>query len=242
MKWIDNDVVAFDLETTGTDIENDRVVTAALIRLQPDGRMVWERSWLVDPGVPIPAEAAAIHGVTTERARQGGAAAPGAIEAITQEVAEGLLGGVPLVVMNARFDLTLLDRECRRHGVPALTDRLGHEPAPVVDPLILDKYVDRYRRGKRTLQALCEYYAVTFNSAHQAGEDAFAAARVALRVGEKYPEIGGKTAAALHDLQVRAAAAQAASFQQYLRRTANPQAYVEPAWPLVPFNVQQARR
>ena len=70
--------------------------------------------------------------------------------------AEALLAvGIPLVVYNAPYDLSLLDRECRRHRV----EPLGY-PHPVIDPLVIDKAVDRYRKGKRTLVAAAERYGV----------------------------------------------------------------------------------
>jgi DNA polymerase-3 subunit epsilon len=136
--------------------------------------------------------------------------------------------------MNARYDLSLLDRECRRHGVPSLAERLGRAPAPVVDPLVLDKHVDRYRRGKRALQALCAHYGVPLDDAHNAGADALAAARVARRMGEAYAAVGVLAPADLHVLQTSAAAEQSASLQAYLRKTSNPAAVVEPAWPVIP--------
>ncbi|MEV6207830.1 3'-5' exonuclease [Kitasatospora sp. NPDC051914] len=240
MSWLGASLLAFDLETTGTDIENDRIVTAALVRLEPDGSASAERHWLVDPGIPIPEQATAIHGIDTERARGRGVPAAGAVEEITRAIAEALGSGIPLVIMNARYDLSLLDRECRRHGVTPLSARLGGTPAPVIDPLVLDKHADRYRRGKRNLQALCTHYGVTLDGAHQAGADAVAAAGVARRLGEVFPAVGGVPLADLHALQVRAAAEQAASFEQYLRRTSDPDARVEPAWPVVPYGAGAA--
>ncbi|WP_431683874.1 3'-5' exonuclease [Kitasatospora sp. KL5] len=240
MSWLGASLLAFDLETTGTDIENDRIVTAALVRLEPDGSASAERHWLVDPGIPIPAQATAIHGIDTERARGRGVPAAGAVEEITRAIAEALGSGIPLVIMNARYDLSLLDRECRRHGVTPLSARLGGTPAPVIDPLVLDKHADRYRRGKRNLQALCTHYGVALDGAHQAGADAVAAAGVARRLGEVFPAVGGVPLADLHALQVRAAAEQAASFEQYLRRTSDPEARVEPAWPVVPYGAVAA--
>ncbi|MFE7119937.1 exonuclease domain-containing protein, partial [Streptomyces sp. NPDC057654] len=148
MSWYRGTLTGFDLETTGTDIEHDRVVTAALVRLEPDGGTAGERTWLLDPGIAIPEEAAAIHGISTERARAQGSPAAPAIAEIADAVAEVLRAGAPLVVMNARYDLSLLDRECRRHGVAPLSERLGPGPWPVVDPLVLDKHADRYRKGK----------------------------------------------------------------------------------------------
>ncbi|MFI2184087.1 3'-5' exonuclease [Streptomyces sioyaensis] len=235
MSWHQELLVSFDLETTGTDVEHDRIVTAALIRLEGDGRAVEKLTWLLDPGVPIPEEAAAIHGISTTYVQEHGRPPADAIAEITEALAEALRADIPLVVMNARYDLSLLDRECRRHGLPTLTERLGHPPAPVIDPLVLDKHVDRYRKGKRALQALCGHYGVRLDGAHEAGADAAAAAGVVRRIGEKYPAVALPSPRALHALQEQAAAEQAASFQEYLRRSGDPRAIVEPAWPLIPY-------
>ncbi|NEC93328.1 exonuclease domain-containing protein, partial [Streptomyces sp. SID12501] len=115
--------VAFDLETTGTDVETDRIVTAAVVRLDSGGAVSAERTWLLDPGVAIPEQASAIHGISTAHAREHGAPAAAAIAEIARTVAEELRAGTPLVVMNARYDLSLLDRECRRHGVESISER-----------------------------------------------------------------------------------------------------------------------
>ncbi|MEW1869543.1 3'-5' exonuclease [Streptomyces caelestis] len=234
MTWTTGPLAAFDLETTGTDIETDRIVTAAVVRLEPDGGVSTERTWLLDPGVAIPEEAAAIHGISTAQARAQGAPAPRAVEEITQTVAEVLRAGTPLVVMNARYDLSLLDRECRRYGLESLSERLGSLPSPVIDPLVIDKHIDKYRKGKRALHALCAHYGVSLDDAHDARADAVAAARVVRRLGEKHRPVGTMSLADLHDLQVRAAAEQSASLQAYLRRTTNPAAVVERAWPVIP--------
>ncbi|MGW9175775.1 exonuclease domain-containing protein [Streptomyces decoyicus] len=238
MSWHQELLVSFDLETTGTDIERDRIVTAALIRMEGDGRAVEKQTWLLDPGVPIPDEAAAIHGISTAYVQEHGRSPMTAIEEITEALAEALRADIPLVVMNARYDLSLLDRECRRHGLRTLTERLGHEPAPVIDPLVLDKHVDRYRKGKRALQALCSHYGVRLDGAHEAGADAAAAAGVARRIGEKFPAVAIPSPRALHALQEQAAAEQAAAFQAYLRRSGDPQAIIEPAWPLIPYQAR----
>lgn len=235
MSWHQGLLVSFDLETTGTDVEQDRIVTAALLRLEGDGRPAAKLTWLLDPGVPIPDEAAAIHGISTAYVQEHGRPPATAIEEITEALAEALRAEIPLVVMNARYDLSLLDRECRRHGLRTLTERLGQAPAPVIDPLVLDKHVDRYRKGKRALQALCGHYGVPLDGAHEAGADAAAAAGVARRIGEKYPAVALPSPRALHTLQEQAAAEQAASFQAYLRRSGDPRAIVEPAWPLIPY-------
>ncbi|MEU0359323.1 3'-5' exonuclease [Streptomyces cyaneofuscatus] len=234
MSWHQGPLVGFDLETTGTDVESDRIVTAALVRLDPDGTVAEQRTWLLDPGVAIPEQASAIHGIGTDHARKHGARAASAVAEIAQAVAEVLRSGVPLVVMNARYDLSLLDRECGRYGLDSVEQRIGGVPSPVIDPLVIDKHVDKYRKGKRALQALCEHYGVTLSDAHDATADAVAAVRVVRRMGERHRPVSTLPPAELHALQVRAAAEQSASLQAYLRRTANPTAVVEQAWPVIP--------
>ncbi|MFD3972772.1 3'-5' exonuclease [Streptomyces cyaneofuscatus] len=234
MSWHQGPLVGFDLETTGTDVETDRIVTAALVRLEPDGTVAEQRTWLLDPGVAIPEQASAIHGIGTDHARKHGARAASAVAEIAHAVAEVLRSGVPLVVMNARYDLSLLDRECGRYGLDSVEQRIGGVPSPVIDPLVIDKHVDKYRKGKRALQALCEHYGVTLSDAHDATADAVAAVRVVRRMGERHRPVSTLPPAELHTLQVRAAAEQSASLQAYLRRTANPTAVVEQAWPVIP--------
>ncbi|MFD8115989.1 3'-5' exonuclease [Streptomyces microflavus] len=234
MSWHQGPLVGFDLETTGTDVETDRIVTAALVRLEPDGTVTEQRTWLLDPGVAIPEQASAIHGIGTDHARKHGARAASAVEEIAHAVAGVLRSGVPLVVMNARYDLSLLDRECGRYGLDSVDERIGGVPSPVIDPLVIDKHVDKYRKGKRALQALCEHYGVTLSDAHDATADAVAAVRVVRQMGERHRPVSTLPPAELHALQVRAAAEQSASLQAYLRRTANPAAVVEQAWPVIP--------
>lgn len=149
--WYERTLFAYDCESTGVDVETARIVTASVIRITPD-RVVYPYSWLVDPGVDIPAEATAVHGITTERAREDGMDPRVAVGEIAQAIGGAWFDGHPVVIFNAPYDLTVLDRELRRHGWAPLT------PGPVVDPLVIDKQVDRYRRGKRTLEAACAHY------------------------------------------------------------------------------------
>ena len=163
MSWTDGPLLGFDTETTGVDVDHDRIVTAALVRRDASGTHV--RSWLIDPGVPIPDAAAAIHGVSTEHARTHGRPPREALEEIATDLAEALRGGVPVVAYNASFDLCLLDAELRRHRLKTLPDRLCSDARPVIDPLVLDRAEDRLRRGKRKLVDLCGYYQVVESGA-----------------------------------------------------------------------------
>jgi DNA polymerase-3 subunit epsilon len=238
MSWHTRRLAAFDLETTGIDSESDRIVTAA-VSVVGDSRPPLLHAWLLDPGIPIPPGASAVHGITTERARADGRPPREAVEEIVGLLAEQLLQGVPVVAFNARFDLTTLDREARRHDIAPLLDRVGGEAGMlVVDPYVLDKQVDRFRKGKRTLGAVCAHYNVPLDEAHASHADALAAARVAWRLGQAFPELAVELRA-LHEQQVAWAAEQAASFEDYLRRNGRDER-IEPAWPIVPLPVPAA--
>jgi DNA polymerase-3 subunit epsilon len=222
--WGGQDLVGFDLETTGVDVETDRIVTAAVV--------VWTRSpevatweWLLNPGVEIPPGASAVHGITTEDA-QAGMDPRQALAQIAGHLVGAVARSVPIVAFNAAFDLTMLDRELRRHDLPPLI-RSGDYPGlvsaeagfRVLDPHILDKSVDRYRRGKRTLSATCEHYKVESGAAHTAVGDAVSALRLVKALADRYPaEIGDRSFSDLHEFQVREAQVQADSFREYLGR------------------------
>ncbi len=233
MSWHLGRLAAFDVETTGTDPEADRIVTAAL-SIVGVGLAGVHHFWIVDPGVEIPAAATAVHGVTTQRARSEGVSPQQAVAEITELLAAEVRARVPIVAFNARFDLTILDREARRHGVVPLVERSGAaDSLLVIDPYVLDKQIDRYRPGKRTLDAVCAHYGVPLGSAHQAGADALAAARVAYRIGTLAPELAGLDIEQLHADQVSWAAAQAASLQAHFRQQGRME-LVQGAWPVVP--------
>ncbi|MEU7154079.1 3'-5' exonuclease [Streptomyces sp. NPDC045456] len=231
MSWHLGRLCGFDLETTGPDPETARIVTACVVQCG-GGHPTQSATWLTDvDGHEIPDEAAAIHGVTTERARAEGVDLRAAVEQILGALGQAVLAGVPIVAMNARYDLTLLDREARRYGMKPLTDHLPE--TRVVDPFVIDKKVDRYRRGSRKLTALCEHYAVPLDGAHSADADAIAACRVAWRQGTRYAQLAAMSLDELYTAQVAWAAEQAASLQQYFRRK-DPAAVVQGAWPVVP--------
>ncbi len=236
MSWHARRLAAFDIETTGVDCDTDRIVTAA-VSVVGGGEPSEHRLWRVDPGVEIPAEATAVHGISTEQARREGSDPRGAVDEICGLLALQLRRGVPVIAFNARFDLTLLDREARRHGVTPLVDRVGGaEHLLVVDPYVLDKRLDRHRAGKRTLGAVCAHYRVSLLDAHAAGADALAAARVAWRMGQAFGELRELELAALHAHQVQWAAEQATSLREHLLAEGRDER-VEGAWPLVPLAV-----
>lgn len=113
MSWHTGRMAAFDLETTAADPETARIVTAC-VALVGGNKPQQLSNWVADPGIEIPAGAAAIHGYDTARARAEGQPAAEVIEQVTAALAQALTMGIPIVAMNVRYDLTVLDRECRR--------------------------------------------------------------------------------------------------------------------------------
>ncbi len=240
--WFEGRLAGFDLETTGVDVENDRIVTACVVQVG-GGRPTAAANWLANPGVDIPAEAARVHGITTARAKAEGAPAAEVVEQLAAAVIQVQRDGLPLVIMNAPFDLTLLDRECRRHGVPSPVDVIGRDGLRVIDPRVLDKKLDPRRRGSRTLTDLCRQYEVRLDGAHASDADAIAACRVVWRIGQCYPRIGRVDVRGLHLLQCGWAADQQESLRAYFARTPGKEERAEGVrteWPFIPVNAPEA--
>ena len=227
--WCDAPLASLDLETTGRDPANDRILAIALFR-QEDGQTPTPIvDTLVDPGpeIAIPEEAAAVHGITRERLITEGA--PPLAE-VLHEVHAALCGlaadGIAVVIYNAPFDWPFLAAELTRLDPPRqLPD------CALVDPLVLDRHVDRYRKGKRTLEAAAEHYGVMLDDAHEAAADALASLGVARAIGRAYPDLGALAPRELHAVQVQAHGVWKDSFNAYLRRIGADREPVTGDWP-----------
>ncbi len=232
--WYEGPLAAFDTETTGVDVENDRIVSAAVVIQDAPGTRPRVTRWLVNPGVPVPEAATAVHGLTDEHLQRNGRWPAPVMHEIAEVLSEQAVAGRPLVVMNAPFDLTLFDRELRRHRASSLDRWFESAPLLVLDPRVLDKHLDRYRKGRRTLTDLCEHYGVTLEGAHDAGADALAALEVVRAVGRRFAaRLERLSPAELHTLQAVWHAAQARGLQAWFARSGSEEA-VDPAWPLRP--------
>ncbi|MDQ1039934.1 DNA polymerase-3 subunit epsilon [Streptomyces sp. V3I8] len=232
--WYEGPLAAFDTETTGVDVETDRIVSAAVVVQDAPGSRPRVRRWLVNPGVPVPEGATAVHGLTDDHLRRNGRWPSPVMDEIVRELAEQSAAGRPLVVMNAPFDLTLLDRELRRHRASSLDHWFESVPLHVLDPRVLDKYLDRYRKGRRTLTDLCAHYEVELRGAHDAAADALASLEVVRAVGRRFAlRLERLSAAELHTLQAVWHAAQARGLQAWFARSGVEES-VDPAWPLRP--------
>ncbi|MGW6569334.1 exonuclease domain-containing protein [Streptomyces sp. NPDC054975] len=232
--WYEGPLAAFDTETTGVDVEQDRIVSAALVVQDTAGGRPRVTRWLVNPGIPVPPAATEVHGLTDDHLRRNGRWPAPVMEELGRALAEQCAAGRPLVVMNAPFDLTILDRELRRHRASSLGRYLENASLCVLDPRVLDKHLDRYRKGRRTLTDLCAQYGVELDGAHDAAADATAALDVVRAVARRFAtRLERLSPAELHTLQAVWHAAQARGLQAWFTRNGTPET-VDPAWPLRP--------
>lgn len=233
MTWTSRPWVGFDLETTGTNPEVDRIVSAAVVTYD-GGRPARVKTWLADPCVPIAPGATALHGITTELARTAGRPAADVVAEITAALIEAVRDEQPIVVMNAPFDLTMLEREAERYGLRSL---FSAAVPMVLDPRVLDKRVDRYRSGTRRLEDLCRVYGVIHGGAHEAAADAVAACAVTETVVAWHPVLAAMPLDELHEQQVRWAADQQASLRDHFAVTPGKEhraASCRTDWPIIP--------
>lgn len=228
MTWHLAPLAAYDCETTSADPETARIVTATLVRI--NGRQTETRNWLVNPGVPIEPGATAVHGITDEYAQQNGMHPSAAAAQILAELDECWTSGRPVIIYNAPFDLTILDRELRRHCNGVNLDGII---GTVIDPFVIDKELDKYRKGSRTLTACAAHYEVRLEDAHTSEGDALAAARVAYRLAQVYPERLSRVEE-LNQLQAMWRADWAVGFGEYLEKQGKPND-VSGDWPLIPY-------
>lgn len=218
------ELAVFDLETTGLEVQTARIVTATVATLNQAGEVTSLREWLVNPGVEIPEVAASVHGVTTEMAQANGMQPNLAVAEIVQLLKE-LNQTMPLVAFNAPYDFSILKFEAERYQIPAL------DPRPVIDPLVLDRQLDKWRKGKRNLGLMSEQYGVKLVDAHNSTADAVAAGLIAQAMARKFSELSTDVIQ-IHDQQVIWSDEQSESFAKYLRTQNRPDYRAELGWPI----------
>lgn len=222
-------LLGFDTETTGTDVWGDRIVSAALVFKESFHATPLKYEWLIDPGVEIPEEASKIHGITTERARNEGKQPAEVLQELNYLAHTFMVEKqATLVAYNAPFDLTLLREDTERHGLVYAAQMATR----VVDPLVIDKQTDKWRKGRRTLSATAQHFGIDPAGAHGALADVVMTMRIAYKLAAKFPALQ-VPAAELHGWQEQWKAAQDADYQQYLRKS-RPDAVVESFWPVAP--------
>lgn len=169
-----NPIVFFDLETTGINISTDRIVEISYLKVYPDGREE-TKTMRINPGMPIPPESTAVHGITD---------ADVADCPTFKEVAKSIandLEGCDLAGYNSnRFDVPLLVEELLRADVQFDMSRRK----------LIDVQVVFHKMEQRTLSAAYKFYCdKDLEDAHSAQADTHATYEVLKAQLDRYPQL-----------------------------------------------------
>lgn len=165
----------FDLETTGVNIASDRIVEIAIVRIQLDGSQQVKRK-LINPGMPIPEAATAVHKITNDMVKNEPTFKQAANE-IKQFIEGCDLGGFN----SNRFDIPLLVEEFLRVDQPLDLSKVK----------LVDVQKIFHTMEQRTLSAAYKFYcSKDLDGAHSAEVDASATVEVLLSQVQRYPQLG----------------------------------------------------
>lgn len=167
-------IIFFDLETTGVDVTHDRIVEISMIKVLPSGEEI-EKTRRVNPGIPIPAEATAVHHITD---------ADVANEPSFRQIAKSLANemvGCDIAGFNSnRFDIPMLDQEFQRAGV-----KFDFTKARFVDVQTIF-----HKKEQRTLVAAYRFYCgKELDGAHSANADTRATLEVLKSQLDRYDDL-----------------------------------------------------
>lgn len=167
-------IVFFDLETTGTNVTQDRIVEISIIKVLPDGKEI-EKTRRVNPGIPIPAEATAVHHITDEDV---------ANEPTFRQIAKSLADlftDSDIAGFNSnRFDIPLLIEEFHRAGVTLDLSRTR----------FIDVQTIFHKKEQRTLSAAYKFYCgCNLEDAHSANADTRATYEVLKAQLDRYDDL-----------------------------------------------------
>lgn len=169
-----NPLVFFDLETTGINIVKDRIVEISFVKVHPNGKEE-SKTRRINPGMPIPPESTAIHGITDEDVKD----CP-----TFKEVAKSLaaqIEGCDLAGFNSnRFDIPMLAEEFLRAGVDLDLNKRK----------FVDVQTIFHKMEQRTLSAAYKFYCdKTLENAHTAEADTYATYEILKAQLDRYPEL-----------------------------------------------------
>ena len=169
-----NPLVFFDLETTGIDIAKDRIVEISMVKVMPNGEEI-VKTRRINPGMPIPPESTAIHGITDEDVKD----CPK-----FKEIAKSLaaqIEGCDLAGFNSnRFDIPMLAEEFLRAGVDVDLKRRK----------FIDEQTIFHKMEQRNLTAAYKFYCnKDLANAHSAEADTMATYEVLKAQLDRYPEL-----------------------------------------------------
>jgi DNA polymerase-3 subunit epsilon len=177
--WREIEIALLDVETTGRDASVDRVVELGIV-VGRGGVVIARYNWLVNPGIPIPEEVRAVHGISDDDVKD-----KPRFEAVAHEIAAALKGCVP-AAYNAAFDRAFVMGEFAR--AKTSTER-GFDDVPAlrrevdwIDPLVWARDIQSDEKS-RALGDVAARLGITLENAHRASDDAEAALLVLYALG-----------------------------------------------------------
>jgi DNA polymerase-3 subunit epsilon len=185
-QWIEHPIAFLDTETTGRDAAVDRIIEVGIV-IGVGGQVVERKSWLINPGIPIPAESTAVHHIKDEDV-----VGKPSFKEVAAEIAAALNGRIP-AAYNAQFDRAFLLAEFDRGGI-----RFAEPPPGLrreiewLDPLILAR--ELYKDAEsRALGEMTKRLGIALENAHRATDDAEAALQVLYAFGKdpRVPKVYG---------------------------------------------------
>lgn len=169
-----NPLVFFDLETTGINITKDRIVEISLLKVHPNGKEEI-KSRKINPEMPIPPQATAIHGITDEDVKD----CP-TFKQVAKSLAD-MLEGCDIAGFNSsRFDVPMLSEEFLRAGVDFDMSKRK----------FVDVQIIFHKKEQRTLEAAYKFYCdKELENAHSAEADTIATYEVLKSQLDRYPDL-----------------------------------------------------
>lgn len=171
---LEKPIIFFDLETTGTNIIQDRIVEISYLKIMPNGA---ERTYTqrINPGMPIPEASTLIHGITDDDVKE----CP-AFKEVGKEIARDFEGSDIAGFNSNRFDIPMLAEEFLRAGINI--DLSRHR--------LIDVQVIFHKMEERTLSAAYKFYCgKQLDNAHSAEADARATYEVLMAQLDRYPDV-----------------------------------------------------
>lgn len=167
-------IIFFDLETTGINITKDRIVEISIIKVMPSGEEI-EKTRRINPEMPIPAEATAVHHITDEDVAQ----CP-SFKMVAKDLAR-IFTGCDIAGFNSnRFDIPMLDQEFQRAGVKFDFSK----------PRFIDVQTIFHKKEQRNLIAAYKFYCgKNLEDAHSANADTRATYEVLKAQLDRYDDL-----------------------------------------------------
>ena len=171
---ISKPICFFDLETTGVNVSLDRIVEISILKIFPNGNKE-SKTWLVNPGVPIPLEASNIHGITNDIVKN-----EPLFKMIASDI-KSMIDNCDLAGFNSnKFDIPLLAEELLRSEIDFSLDNVA----------TIDVQNIFHKMEQRTLSAAYQFYCgKSLDNAHTSKADTLATFEVLESQIEKYDDL-----------------------------------------------------